>query len=257
MAAAASLPLMSWPYKSIFVTGANRGIGLEFIKQFLCLDDPPKKIFATYRSLERSPELQKLAAVHSNVHLIELDMNDLEKVSRVFSEVEEKLEGQGMDLLINNAGVMDRSTLDQVTAEGMMNVYSVNVVAPLMITKAFLPLLRRAASQRSSQESTKPLIVNISSGVASITDNTWSTMYPYRSSKAALNMVTKSLSVDLVEDGIMAVALHPGWVKTEMGGSNATLTVEQSVQGLMTVLASIDHSKNGGFFDFSGRARPW
>ena len=257
MAAVQGLIPKSWPYQSIFITGCNRGIGLEFIKQFLYLPDPPEKIFATCRSLESAPELHKLAAAHPNLHLIEFDLNNLENVNQVVSEVEKKLEGQGLNLLFNNAGIGERSTLDQVTAESMRSVYNINVVAPLMVTKAFLPLLRRAAAQRKDKESTKVAIANMSSGVASITNNTWSTMYAYRPSKAALNMVTKSLSVDLASEGIVAVVLHPGWVQTDMGGQDATLTTEQSVQGLITVLASLDDSKNGGFFDFSGKTLPW
>lgn len=257
MAAAGALPT-SCPFKSIFITGCNRGIGLEFVKQFQSLNDPPKNIFATCRSLESASELKNLAAAqYSNLHLIEVDLNNHERFGQVVSEVEEKLEGQGLNLLINNAGVMDRSTLDQVTAEGMIDVYNTNVVAPLMLTKALLPLIRRAAAQSKIQDVTKPFIVNISSGAGSITSNTWSTMYPYRPSKAALNMVTKSLSIDLTDDGIRAVALHPGWVKTDMGGKDATLTVEKSVQGLITVIASLDEANNGGFFDFRGSALPW
>jgi len=221
--------------------GCNRGIGLEFVS----LSDPPEKVFATCRSLEKASDLKKIAAVHSNVHVIELDVNNLEEINQAVSEVEGKLEGQGLNLLFNNAGVMDRSTVDQVIAEGMMNVYKTNVVAPLMLTKALLPLLRLAASQSRNQDSTKPVIANMSTFLASITNNTWGTMYPYRASKAALNMVTKSLSVDLAGDRIMPVALHPGWVRTDMGRSKAPLTLEQSVQGLITVMASMDDTKMG------------
>lgn len=147
--------------------------------------------------------------------------------------------------------------MDAVTAEGMIQVYKTNVVAPLMLTKAFLPLLRRSVSQRNKDDSSKTFIVNMSSGVGSITNNTWSTMYPYRPSKAALNMITKSLSVDLADEGIMAVALHPGWVQTDMGGSNASLTIKESVDGLITVIGSLDESKNGGFLDYTGKTLPW
>ena len=255
--AAAGASSSCWPFKSVFITGCNRGIGLEFVKQLLSLSDPPEKVFATCRSLEKASDMKKLAAVHSNVHMIELDVNNLEEINQAVSEVERKLEGRGLNLLFNNAGVMDRSTVDQVTAEGMMNVYKTNVVAPLMLTKALLPLLRLAASQSRKQDSTKPVIANMSTFLASITNNTRGTLYPYRASKVAVNMVTKSLSVDLAADGIMAVALHPGWVKTDMGGSKAPVTVEQSVQGLMTVMASMDDTKTGGFFDFSGQALPW
>ena len=256
MAAFGASPIC-WPFKSVLVTGSNRGIGFEFVKQLLGLIDPPEKIFATCRSLEKASELKKLAATHSNVHVIELDVNNLEEINQAVAEVERKPEGQGLNLLFNNAGVIDRSTIDQVTAEGMMNNYNTNVVGPLMLTKALLPLLLLAASQSRNQDSTKPLIANMSTGYASITNNTWGTMYPYRASKVAVNMVTKSLSVDLAADRIMAVALHPGWVKTDMGGSKAPVTVEQSVQGLITVMASMDDTKTGGFFDFSGKALPW
>lgn len=253
MAAVSSRP---WPFKTIFITGCNRGIGLEFVKQFLSLSNPPEHIFATCRSLERASELKSLSEGSSNLHLLELDVNEIETFNQVVSEVDRKLEGRGLDLLLNNAGIVDRSTLDQVTAEGMMDVYKTNTVAPLMLTKAFLPLLRRAASQRNNEDSAKTFIVNISTILASIAENT-GTMYPYRTSKAALNMVTKSLSADLTSDGIMAVALHPGWVKTDMGGQGGNLTVKESVEALLTVIGSLDESKNGGFFDFSGKALPW
>ena len=246
-----------WPFKSVFITGCNRGIGLVLVKQLLNLSNPPQKIFATCRSVENASELKNLAAANSNLHLIEFDVTNFEGIKQVVLEVETKLEGQGLNLLINNAGIMHRSALDQVTAEDMISAYNTNVVAPLMLTQGLLPLLRRAVSQSNNQDSSKTFVANISTMLASITNNTGGAMYPYRASKTALNMVTKSLSVDLVKDGIMTVCLHPGWVKTDMGGQNATLTIEQSVQGLVAVIASLDEAKNGGFYDFSGNALPW
>ena len=246
-----------WPFRSIFITGGNRGIGLEIVKQLLSLPNPPEYIFATCRSLESASELNSLSEGNNNLHVVQLDVNDFEGFNQVVSEVERKLEGRGLDLLLNNAGIVDRSTLNEVTAERMIDVYKTNTVAPLMLAKAFRPLLRRAASQRSKGDFAKTFIVNISSGVGSIANNTWSTMYPYRPSKAALNMITKSLSIDLESERIMAVALHPGWVKTDMGGQNAALTTKDSVEQLLTVIGSLDDSKNGGFFDFTGKALPW
>ena len=246
-----------WPFRSIFITGGNRGIGLEIVKQLLSLPNPPEYIFATCRSLESASELNSLSEGNNNLHVVQLDVNDFEGFNQVVSEVERKLEGRGLDLLLNNAGIMDRSTLNEVTAERMIDVYKTNTVAPLMLAKAFRPLLRRAASQRSKGDFAKTFIVNISSGVGSIANNTWSTMYPYRPSKAALNMITKSLSIDLESEGIMAVTLHPGWVKTDMGGQKAAVTTKESVEGLLTVIGSLDNSTNGGFFDFTGKALPW
>lgn len=246
-----------WPFKTIFITGANRGIGLELVKQFLSLSHSPEHIFATYRTLETASELKSLSEVNTKLHMVQLDVNNIESFDEVVSEVESELKNHGLDLLINNAGIMDRSKLDAVTEEGMIKVYKTNVVAPLMLSKAFLPLLRRSVSQRNSENSSKTFIVNMSSGAGSIANNTWSTMYPYRPSKAALNMITKSLSVDLAGEGIMAVALHPGWVQTDMGGSNASLTIKESVDGLITVIGSLDESKNGGFLDYTGKTLPW
>ena len=246
-----------WNFKSIFITGGNRGLGLEFVKQFLSLPYPPEYIFATCRSLESASELNSLSEVNKNLHVVQLDVNDFIDFHKVVSEVERKLEGRGLDLLLNNAGVMDRSTLDEVTVEKMISVYKTNTVAPLMLVKAFRPLLRRAASQRSKGEFAKACVVNISSVLGSIGNNTEGPRYPYRSSKVALNMVTKSLSIDLESDGIMAVALHPGWVKTGIGGPDAAVRTNESVEGLLTVIGSLDESKNGGFFDFNGKALPW
>ena len=254
--AALRVSLSSWPFKSIFITGCNRGIGLELVKQILNLSTPPRNIFATCRSLENASELKNLAASNSNLHLIEFDVTDFQAIGHVISEVEKRLEGQGLNLVINNAGVMDRANVNDVTAQGMIDVFNTNVVAPLMLTKGFLPLIRRAASQSNDQGSTKTVVANISSFLGSIT-NTNGGRYPYRTSKAALNMVTKSLGIDLEKDGIMTVSLHPGSVQTDMGGSKAALTTEQSVQGLVSVIASFDESKNGGFLSFSGQVLPW
>ena len=254
MAACSSRP---WQFKSIVITGGNRGIGLEIVKQLLSLPNPPGYIFATCRSLESASELNSLSEGNNNLHVVQLDVNDFEGFNQVVSEVERKLEGRGLDLLLNNAGIVDRSTLNEVTAERMIDVYKTNTVAPLMLAKAFRPLLRRAASRSSNEDSAKACIVNISSVLGSITENSGRTLYPYRSSKAALNMITKSLSIDLESERIMAVALHPGWVKTDMGGQNAALTTKDSVEGLLTVIGSLDNSTNGGFFDFTGKALPW
>ena len=246
-----------WQFKSIVITGGNRGIGLEIVKQLLSLPNPPECVVATCRSLEAAIELNSLSKCNKNLHVVQLDVNDFEGFNQVVSEVERKLEGRRLDLLLNNAGIMDRSTLDDVTAENMVNVYKTNTVAPLMLAKAFRPLLRHAASRSSNEDSGKACIVNISSFLGSITENNGRPRYPYRTSKAALNMITKSLSIDLESEGIMAVALHPGCVKTDMGGQNAALTTKESVEGLLTVIASLDDSCNGGFFDFTGKSLPW
>jgi len=137
---------------------------------------------------------------------------------------------------------MDYGDLAAITAELMMKTYKTNTVAPLMLTQAFLPLLKKAAADKEDKSTLKAWILNMSSSFASIemnTSNGCGGLYSYRASKTALNIVNKSLSVDLKSDGIHAVVLHPGWVQTDMGGPKAAITVKESILGLMKVTKAI------------------
>lgn len=213
---------------SVFITGCNRGIGLAFVKHILNLPSVPKHIFATCRSLkaENARELADLAQKHSNLHVLEFDASDVSsgRLPEIVEKVEATLADFGLNLLINNAGINIRESFKDVTAESMTKCYKVNTIAPLMITKAFLPLLQRAASVKDIPSQPRAAVVNISSILGSIELNSASRKpIPYCASKAALNMVTKSFSIDLAKDGIIAVAVHPGWVQTDMGGKNGNI----------------------------------
>lgn len=247
---------------SMLITGANRGVGLELVRQFAQLTpNCPKHVFAGCRTPESAKELQELQTKCENITIVKIDLNDESTFSSAARTVDEKVGEAGLNLIINNAASASRSSLDTVTSEDMVNLFKVNAVGPLMVTKAFLPLLRKAATGMGSDvtlSSEKACIVNISTGVASITDNDTGGGYSYRTSKAGLNMITKNLSIDLKKDGILVCAIHPGWIKTGMGGPNATTEVSDCVHSLMKVIDSLKgEEKTGKFYHYSGREMPW
>ncbi|XP_028404650.1 uncharacterized protein LOC114527203 [Dendronephthya gigantea] len=237
------------------------------VKQILSLPNTPKVLFGTCRSLksDSSRELRELAEKNPILHLLELDVTNALQLEAVVKEVEEKLSGSGLNLLINNAGIYDlknsgygeaTTTLDEVSGELMMKVYETNAVAPLMIVKAFLTLLRRAASSNDPPCQPQATVINISSVDGSITLNAGG-HYQYKCSKAAINMLTVSLSNDYAKDGITVVCIDPGWIKTDMGGKAAPLTLPEAIPSLVNLIGSLDPSKTGSFLQYNGNTLPW
>lgn len=247
--------------KSVLITGANRGIGLEFVKEFLKLSRTPRFIFACCRSPEAATELNSLANSNPSVNVLQLDVKDQQSVERAQSLVSKAVKGEGLNLLINNAGIIGHQSVEEVTREVMREAYEVNAIGPLMMAQAFLPLLKQAASQSPNEpmSCSKAAIINLSTGVASITENSSGELYPYRSSKAALNMITSNLALDLKADGILCTAIHPGWVKTDMGGPNALISTEESLKGIMAVLEKLRGEEESGKFYHAvrGTQLPW
>lgn len=255
--------------RSVLVTGSNRGIGLEMVKRFIGKPNPPEVIFATCRDPEgaRAQELKILASKHPNVVILQLEATDAASITSAAKEAEARLGGTGLNLLINNAGVMPPSTLASASAEDMLSVYSTNVVGPLLVTQTFLPLLKKAAqgSNQKGLSCSRAAVVNISTVLGSIakTPETFSfvPVVSYRCSKAALNMLTKCQSLGYQEDGILCAALHPGWVKTELGnfqpGVQADLTVDESVSGLMKMLCNLSEKHHGALLTWEGNTLPW
>ncbi|KAM4018724.1 C-signal-like [Anomaloglossus baeobatrachus] len=251
---------------SVLVTGSNRGIGLELIKKFLSRSQPPEKIFATCRNPEgaRSEELRNLASKHSNIVLLPLDATNAESVKEAVVEVEKYLNGSGLNLLINNAGVMPRTSLDQVDGDEMIDTFNTNVVGSLQVSQAFYPLLKKSAEKNAEKPlgCEKAALVNVSSVLGSI-QQTPLTFQPekqvisYRISKAALNMLTRLQAEAYKKDGILCTALHPGWVRTEMGTERALLTTHESVTGIMEVLSSLSEKQNGILVTWDGKVIPW
>ncbi|XP_053377696.1 C-factor-like [Mercenaria mercenaria] len=237
--------------KSVLITGCNRGIGLEFVKHFLQLAKPPKFVFACCRNSAAATDLNEIAKSNPSVKVLELDVTKQDSIEKAKLYVASIVEGEGLNLLINNSGIASDQDIEDVTREEMMRCYEVNAIGPLMMAQSFLPLLRLAASQHQSDPMScnKAAIINISTSLASISEySSPRRRYPYRASKAALNMITTSLCLDLKADGILCTSVHPGWVKTEMGGPNALISTEESLNGMMSVLEKLQGEECSGKF---------
>lgn len=244
----------------MLVTGSNRGLGLELVKQLVGLSVPPKIIIAACRNPSSAQELNKLAENHKNIHVTRLDVGDEESYSQLVACVGEIVGSSGLNLLINNAGVAPKSTrINMVNWNQMTDTIHINTIAPLMLTKALLPQLKTAASQMDGSALTveRAAVINMSSILGSIERNEQGGLYPYRASKAALNAITKSLSIDLRTFNILVTSLHPGWVQTDMGGSSAPLTPVESISGIINVLQSLNEDHHGEFYQYDGQKLPW
>ncbi|XP_015280278.1 PREDICTED: C-factor-like [Gekko japonicus] len=252
--------------RSVLVTGSNRGIGLELIRQLLGNSKRPEWIFATCRDPEgpHAQELKGLAGKHREVKIIPLEVTNPSSIQTAATEVTEKLQGAGLNLLINNAAIIRPSTLESETAEDMFEVYKNNTIGPMLVTQTFLPLLRKA-SQESPQKGmscSKAAIVNVSSEGGSIANvYAWDLGHfiNYRCSKAALNMLTRCQSLGYAEDEILCVALHPGWVQTNMGVSNgqAPLAADASAGAILNTLGHLSEKDNSTFVNWEGAGVPW
>ncbi|XP_062448960.1 C-signal-like [Rhea pennata] len=253
--------------RSTLVTGANRGIGLGTVKQLLQTPNQPEWVFAACRDPkgERAQELEHLASKHPNLVIIPLEVTDPVSIQAAAARVREHLKGSGLNLLINNAGFAKPSSLETETVENMSQVYATNTTGPLLVSQAFLPLLKKAAQGSSSSElsCSKAAIINMPSIVGSIEKICfWDNVQyiSHRCSKAALNMLTKCQSLGYRQHGILCAALHTGWVQTDMGnsaGHKPPLTVDMSVQGVLNVLCSLSEKDTGTFLDWEGKALPW
>ncbi|MFN3076189.1 MAG: SDR family oxidoreductase [Alphaproteobacteria bacterium] len=223
---------------TVLITGANRGIGLEFVRQYAAQG---WTVLATCRDPDRARSLKALEA-----EVLALDVNDVDAIAALGAS----LAGRTVDLLINNAGLYgDRNqSLGHVDPDEWMQVLRVNAMAPLKLAEALIGSL---------EMSTRPVVANVTSLMGSMADNGSGGAYIYRSSKAALNAVTKSLAVDLAGRSILVVALHPGWVQTDMGGPGALINVETSVSGMRQVLHGLKRSDSGRFLNYRGEELPW
>ena len=213
------------------VTGANRGIGLEFVRRLLALGHT---VHATARDPARA---SVLAGLTPHVHA--LDVGDEGSIARLAAALRE------VDVVINNAGTIgdEASPLGEQTLAGLSAAFAINAAGPLLLTQALLPAIGRGK---------RKLVVHITSRMGSIGDNSSGGYYSYRMSKAALNMASKSLALDLAPKGIISVVMHPGWVKTDMGGAGATLTPEESVRGMLKVIDGIDAKSSGKVYNYNG-----
>jgi NAD(P)-dependent dehydrogenase (short-subunit alcohol dehydrogenase family) len=230
----------------VLVTGASRGIGLEYARQWLASG---ARVFGLARDPEESDELQALASGYPDGLVpVRCDVAEDDSVAAARRRVGE--ETDGLEILINNAALGGfHEGLESLDMGRVGRMFEVNAIGPLRVTRAFLDLLRAGERPRR--------IVNMTSLMGSIDDNRSGDAYAYRLSKSALNMATKSMAVDLAADGIVAVALHPGWVRTDMGGPNARTPVDEAVRSLVRTIQSLTMDQSGGFYDSEGKPLPW
>ncbi len=216
----------------VLITGANRGLGLEFAKQYQSDD---WDVIATAR--ESSPELDALG-----VRIEKIDMRDLDAVARFGGRLD------ALDLLIANAGTYGPKDADSAEdAEAWLETMRVNTVAPYLLARSVLPLV----------EASRGKLVAISTRMGSIEDNSSGGFLAYRSSKTALNMAWRNLALDVKRLGVIAVMFHPGWVKTRMGGASAPLQPEESIRGMRQVIDELQPADSGEFFGHDGDHIPW
>jgi NAD(P)-dependent dehydrogenase (short-subunit alcohol dehydrogenase family) len=225
----------------VLITGANRGIGLEFVNQYA---NEGWNVIACCRDPHSAHDLKALATTHHNIKIIALDVADFEQIDTLTSQ----LKDQKIDVLINNAGVYPTSNLGDVDFDGWATAFRVNAMAPLKMIDAFTPHIANSELKK---------VATLSSKMGSLDDNTSGGSYIYRTSKTAANMVMKSLSIDLKPYGISVVTLHPGWVQTDMGGHNALINTQTSVLGLRRVIAHLSLVNSGKFIAFDGQEIAW
>lgn len=251
--------------QTVLVTGASRSIGLEFVRQYA---ERGAYVLATCRRPDEAGDLADLAQRHSDVEALPLDVACPESVT----SCAQRLAGRPVDVLINNAAIYGARSgaLGDIDIEEWLEMVRVNTIAPLMVTRALLPNLQRSPAAK---------VIGISSTKASIGRNQLGASYPYRSAKAGLNAVLRSLARDLRHQGVAVFALSPGWVDQgedvtfgrsldqrlrdgrqflrEFGGLSAHLTLTESVTAMVSTIESSNFDDTGSFFDHEGKPLPW
>lgn len=222
---------------TVLITGANRGLGLEFAKQY---HEAGYNVIATARKPDKAEELNAIG-----VQVEQLDVTDSESVA----SLAKRLGDTPLDILINNAGIGGaRKPIAEADIKAIERIIAVNTLGPIRVTQALIGNLR---------EGEQKLVINITSSMGSIERNTRGIGYGYRESKAALNMFTRSLSNELKGEGFRCIVMSPGWVKTDMGGRNARLTPEESISGMIEVINGLSAEDTGKFLNHTGEKLPW
>ncbi|MCX7366700.1 MAG: SDR family oxidoreductase [Alphaproteobacteria bacterium] len=221
---------------TVLITGAARGLGFDFVKQYAAKG---------WKVLACARQPDGLKAVTGDIHTHALEVTDYAAVKALAKT----LSGEALDVLICNAGISghEAGSLGSIDPAVWRETFEVNALAPLMMAEAFVEHVARSPQKK---------MIAISSRLGSITHNDGA-RYAYRASKTALNMEWQSLSKDTAGKGLISVVLHPGWVQTDMGGKAATLTIEQSVPAMVKVIDGLKPADNGRFINYDGTAIPW
>ncbi len=224
--------------KNILITGANRGIGLKFAE----ILSANNNIYATARDITNADDLKKF----DNTELLELDLLNKDSIKSFCSE----LKDIPLDMIINNAGIFQDEQMEEtiLDPELWLDEIMINAIGPVILSQKLKENIISGNDKK---------IIFISSQMGSIDDNYSGGYYFYRTSKSALNSAAKSLSIDWKADGIAVLMLHPGWVRTDMGGSNAKLDIDTSVSKMLDVINNLDMGKTGTFLNYEGKKLEW
>ena len=231
--------------RNCLISGANRGIGLEFTRQLLARGE---HVIAACRHPGKATALNALAGEHpGRLHVLPLDVADPKSRASLVHDLPLVLGDDRLDLLVNNAGVLHSGErFSHVEAAILEDSFRTNAIGPFLLAQALAPLLNDGAR-----------IANLSSVMASIASRGEFRSPSYCASKAAQNMLTVQLAQAVAARGIVVLALHPGWVQTEMGGEHATVPTADAVRGLLQVVDGATPAQSGSFLDWRGGALPW
>ncbi len=231
--------------RRILVTGASRGIGFEFVRRYLARGE---RVFATLRKVDGDARWAELAGIHpGRLTLLALDVTQPDQFAAFAETLSDHCDA--LDLLINNAGILPSGErFGNVEAGDLESCFRTNAAAPFLLTQALTPMLARGE---------QPRVLNISSELGSIAHRKGFSTPSYCISKAALNMAMRLLSFELTQRGIGSVAMHPGWVKTDMGGPSAPLAVADSVRAMIALIDALKPEQYGSFMSVDGQQLPW
>lgn len=234
---------------TILITGANRGLGLEFVRQYLAED---YRVIATCRAPDDAAKLSELKTIHSQLDIIAMDLSDFATIESAALSIGD----QPIEILLNNAGVFGpkpkangdmRQNFGHLDYQLWEQMLRVNTMAPMKVAEVFLSNLMAGDEKK---------IISITSQLASIAEGEVG-LYLYRTTKTALNMAMATLARNLDASGAIVALLNPGWVKTDMGGATAAMEVDQSIRAMRQVIAALSSEDSGAFIDYDGRRIPW
>ncbi len=230
----------------ILITGANRGIGYAVTKQYLAKGET---VLGACREPEKNEALQELQKLYpQTLKTVQLDVNSDGSAIAAGKTAASKTDH--IDVLINMAAIMPTYDikLEQLDMNDMRRAFETNVLGPMRVTRAFLPLLRRSSD---------PRVINISTGVSSLTHKDNPNFYAYGASKTALNMISRIMAFEFKKDNITVISLDPGWVQTDMGGVNAPLSTEESSSGIVKTVNGLKKVDSSFFFEYTGKRLEW
>ena len=226
---------------TVLITGANRGLGYEFVKQY---SENGFDVLACCRNVHEAKKLKELQGISDNIKIYELDVGNI----KIIKNLSQQLQNETIDVLINNAGIYRSSTIGNINYEEWIESFKVNTIAPYQIVENFLEQIINSDLKK---------VVSITSKMGSIDDNTSGGSYIYRSSKTALNSMMRSLTHDLKNQGVATLTLHPGWVRTDMGGPGGWINSIESVQGMIKQIDKLTIDDSGKYLDYAGKSINW